>query len=77
MDVNIDRSRTVGASVGSPDRRHQSVAGLTGTPEARRQPVAGLTLDLEGSFVGFSRPQDLSWAACDCPDDCPRDHEND
>jgi hypothetical protein len=77
MEVNIDLSGVFGTSARSPERQRQSVAGLAGSPERRRQSAAAPTIGLDGSSVGSPRRQELSWAACDCPDDCPRDHEND
>ena len=77
MEVNIDLSRVFGTSARSPERQRQSVAGLAGSPERRRQSAAAPTIGLDGPSVGSPRRQELSWAACDCPDDCPRDHEND
>jgi hypothetical protein len=77
MEVNIDLSRVFGTGARSPERQRQSVAGLAGAPERRGQSAAAPTIGLDGSSVGSPRRQELSWAACDCPDDCPRDHEND
>jgi len=33
-------------------------------------------LDHDGTPVGPGSSQPSSWAECECPDDCPRDHEN-
>ena len=38
--------------------------------------VLGLVVDDDGSLVGPGRRQDSSWAECECPDNCLRDHEN-
>lgn len=38
--------------------------------------VLGLALDNAGSLVGPGLRPYSYWAECECPDDCPRDHEN-
>ena len=38
--------------------------------------VLGLAADDVGTFVERGSRRDSSWAECECPDDCRRDHEN-
>ena len=38
--------------------------------------VLGLAVDDDGSLVGAGSGPDSHWADCECPDNCPRDHEN-
>jgi hypothetical protein len=38
--------------------------------------VLGLAVDDDGSLVGPDSRRVSHWAECECPDNCPRDHEN-
>ena len=62
MNLNVDPGQPVNETVGSLEPSHLWVLGLA--------------VDDDGSLVGAGRRQDSSWAECECPDDCLRDHEN-
>jgi hypothetical protein len=62
MNLNIDLGQPASETVGSLEPSHLWVLGLA--------------VDDDGSLVGPGRRQDSSWAECECPDDCLRDHEN-
>ena len=47
-----------------------------GTLEPSHLWVLGLAREDDGSILGLRRLPDSSWAECQCPDDCQRDHGN-
>ena len=51
---------------------HTSVA----SPEPSKPWVLGPATDDEGSRIGPQTRPSSFWAECECPDDCPRDHDN-
>ena len=54
----------------------QPINGNVGSPESWRLPAAGLAVDDDGSLAASgTRPYSYR-AECECPHDCPRDHEN-
>ncbi len=59
-------------SVEQRESAHTSVA----SPAPSTPWVLGLTSDDEGSRIGSRTRPDSFWAECECPDDCPRDHDN-
>jgi len=38
--------------------------------------VLGLAVDDDGSLAEPGSRRDSVWVECECPDNCPRDHEN-
>ena len=54
----------------------QPVSGTVGSLESWRLPTAGLAADDDGSLAGGG-PRPYSYRTeCECPYDCPMDHEN-
>jgi hypothetical protein len=62
MNLQIDLREPLQKTVGSLQPSHLWVLD---------RPV-----DHDGTLVGPGGPQPSYWAECECPDDCPRDHEN-
>ncbi len=54
----------------------QPVEEIDGSLQPSRPWPLGLAVDDGRSLAGPRRPQYSYWAECECPDDCPRDHEN-
>jgi hypothetical protein len=54
----------------------QPVMDAAGSPESWIQRAPGLAVDDERSLAGPGRRPYSYWAECECPGDCPRDHEN-
>jgi hypothetical protein len=64
MDDNVERDKP------------QGQPGLSDLATAHLW-VVGLALDREGAVTGPGHRTASYWAACECPDLCLRDHEND
>lgn len=62
MDLKVDIRKPVNATVSSLVPSHG--------------PVFGMAVDEVSPPVGPSTRQYSYWAECNCPGDCPRDHEN-
>lgn len=62
MEFNVALRQPAQKSVGSLEPSHLWVLGLA--------------LDDEGSLIAPARRPYSYLADCECPDDCPRDHEN-
>lgn len=62
----------MGRSVEQREPAHTSVA----SPEPSKSWVLDLASDDEGWRIGPRTRQYSFWAGCECPDDCPRDHDN-
>jgi hypothetical protein len=62
MNLQVDLRQPGKAAVGSLEPSHLWVLGLA--------------VDDEGSLVGPGNGPSSSWAECECPDDCLRDHDN-
>jgi hypothetical protein len=59
------------------DKDPTTTAGERGDPLDRRNLwVLGLVVEPDGTIVGPGLRRFSFWAACECPDDCSRDHEN-
>ena len=62
MNLQLDQRQPMKQAIGSLEPSHLWVLGLA--------------VDDDGSLVGPNGRQPSYWAECECPDDCPRDHEN-
>jgi hypothetical protein len=67
---------TKGSSMDLTTDPRQPVSGTVGWLESWRTPAVGLAVDDGASLTGAGRRPYSYWAECECPDDCPRDHEN-
>lgn len=62
MEIKTELRQPIRTTIGSLDPSHVRVLGAA--------------LDDDGALVGAERRQYSYLAECECPDDCPRDHEN-
>ena len=54
----------------------RSVKETGGSVEPSHVPALGLAVAHGGSVVLHGWREESYWGECECPDDCPRDHEN-
>ncbi len=62
MELNVDMRQPAHQTTGSAEPSHPWVFGPNAVVDRPRVTAGGLPYS--------------SWAECECPDDCPRDHEN-
>jgi hypothetical protein len=67
MDLEVDIRLPVKATVSSLEPSHGLVLGMAVGEDS---PPVGPSTGPSGT------PQHSYWAECNCPGDCPRDHEN-